>query len=84
MQVCARLGLVSLSYLWRKPQEPLLQEMIDAGIHAILVKVAVMGLTPTQHLGKTLQHMQPILLVLNRSGSFQLCLEYRHWRLSKT
>lgn len=40
--------------------------MIDAGIHAILVKVAVIGLSPSKHLGKTLQEVQPLLLDLNR------------------
>ena len=39
--------------------------MIDAEIHAVLVKVAVMGLQPEKHLGKSLKQMQPILLKLN-------------------
>lgn len=29
-RVCARLGLVSLAYLWQQPQAPLLQRMVGA------------------------------------------------------
>jgi hypothetical protein len=39
LQVCARLGLVSLGYLWHQPQEQLLADMIANDIEAILVKV---------------------------------------------
>jgi hypothetical protein len=37
--------------------------MIEAGMEAILIKVAGIGLTP-KHLGKTLAEMQPTLLKL--------------------
>lgn len=37
--VCERLGLTSLAYLWRRPQSMLLEEMVDAGVDAVLVKV---------------------------------------------
>lgn len=37
--VCSRLNLVSLAYLWRRDQTELLQEMIDCQVHAILIKV---------------------------------------------
>ena len=40
---CTRLGLVCLAYLWRREQEELLQEMITAGVKAIVIKVASMG-----------------------------------------
>ena len=50
-RVCARLGLVSLAYLWHQPQAALLRRMIDGRIDAILVKVAAAGLTPAKHLG---------------------------------
>ena len=42
--VCGRLGLTSLAYLWRRPQSQLLAEMVDAGIDAVLVKVCNFGL----------------------------------------
>ena len=64
--MCSRLGLVSLAFLWMQPQADLLQDMIDAGIIAVLVKVAALGLEPARHLGQTLQQMQLLLHRLNR------------------
>ena len=61
MQVCARLGLVSLAYMWHQPQAALLRGMTASGIEAVLIKVAALGLVPERHLGKTLQHMEPHL-----------------------
>ena len=66
-QVCARLGLVSLAYMWHQPQAALLQGMIASGIEAVLIKVAALGLVPERHLGKTLQHMEPHLHKICRS-----------------
>lgn len=60
---CSRLGLTSLAYLWQRNQAELLDEMIQAGMEAILIKVAGIGLTP-DHLGKTLAQMQPHLIKL--------------------
>jgi len=37
--VCSRLNLISLAYLWRRDQTELLQEMIDCQVHAIIIKV---------------------------------------------
>ncbi|OAE28426.1 hypothetical protein AXG93_115s1150 [Marchantia polymorpha subsp. ruderalis] len=37
--VCSRLGLISLAYMWKQEQPYLLQNMIDSGLHAVLVKV---------------------------------------------
>ncbi len=65
-QVCARLGLVSLSPLWHRPQGQLLQDMVDSGMHAILIKVAALGLEPTKHLGKSIAALQPYLCTLAR------------------
>ena len=48
--VCSRLGLVSLSFLWHQPQLKLLEDMIASGIEAVFVKVAAMGLKPQKHL----------------------------------
>eukprot|EP00093_Oithona_nana_P001404 01404.XXX_4712_5666_1 [CDS] Oithona nana genome sequencing. len=42
--VCVRLGLVSLSFLWRRDQAELLDEMVSNQVKAILVKVATLGL----------------------------------------
>ena len=40
---CARLGLVSLAYLWRRDQTQLLREMVKAEVEAVVIKVAAMG-----------------------------------------
>lgn len=40
--VCSRLNLISLAYLWRRDQTELLQEMIDCQVHAIIIKVRVL------------------------------------------
>lgn len=60
---CSRIGLTPLAYLWQRDQAELLNEMIEAGMEAILIKVAGIGLTP-DHLGKTLAQMQPHLMKL--------------------
>eukprot|EP01127_Copromyxa_protea_P021393 TRINITY_DN7347_c0_g1_i1.p1 TRINITY_DN7347_c0_g1~~TRINITY_DN7347_c0_g1_i1.p1 ORF type:complete len:654 (+),score=124.44 TRINITY_DN7347_c0_g1_i1:55-2016(+) len=72
--VCSRLGLISLSYLWEGDQEELLEEMVDADINAILVKVASIGLHP-RHLGKTIAEMLPILKQLNTKYGVHICGE---------
>lgn len=59
--MCARLGLTSLTFMWRQPQAALLEAMICSGIRAVLVKVAALGLVPRLHLGQALEEVQPIL-----------------------
>uniref|UniRef100_A0A8D9A2R8 Diphthine--ammonia ligase n=1 Tax=Cacopsylla melanoneura TaxID=428564 RepID=A0A8D9A2R8_9HEMI len=60
--VCSRLGIVALAYLWRRDQEELLQEMIDSNIKAIVVKVAALGLHPHKHLGLTIAEIKSHLV----------------------
>ena len=48
--VCDRLGLTSLAYLWQREQSSLLQEMVENRMDARLVKVCSMGLKE-KHLG---------------------------------
>lgn len=67
-QVCARLGLVSLAYLWRRPQVALLRDIVEAGVHAVLFKTAAMGLSPTKHLGKTLAEAEADLYRLRKGA----------------
>jgi diphthine-ammonia ligase len=57
--VCCRLGLTSLSYLWRlSSQHEILKKMIQDGIEAILVKTACPpGLIPEKHLNKTIREL---------------------------
>ncbi|CAO3593522.1 unnamed protein product [Absidia cylindrospora] len=72
--VCERLGLTSLAYLWERNQKELLAEMVDAGVNAILIKVAAMGLK-SSHLGKTLGQMYPELCSLNDKYDLHICGE---------
>lgn len=65
--VCSRLGLVSLAPMWEKDQETLLKEMVSNSLHAILIKVASMGLNHT-HLNKTLNEMESHLHQLGLEG----------------
>jgi len=77
--VCNRLGLTSLSYLWRLgPQKDLLRQMLDDGVEAILVKVACPpGLVPHKHLNKSLRFLSDIGLLerLNQLYQFHVCGE---------
>ncbi|KAF7252095.1 Diphthine--ammonia ligase [Varanus komodoensis] len=41
--VCKRLALQPLAYLWRQNQETLFREMISSDIQAIIIKVAALG-----------------------------------------
>ena len=73
-QVCSRLGLTSLAYLWQRDQLPLLDDMIDAGIHSVLIKTAAHGLG-RKHLGKTAKEMRDELKALNERFGLNVCGE---------
>lgn len=72
--VCLRLGLTPLAFLWRRDQEELLQEMVDTGVEAVLVKVACLGLD-RKHLGLTLAECQAHLGKLARQYGVNVCGE---------
>ncbi|KAG6830832.1 hypothetical protein H0H92_014484 [Tricholoma furcatifolium] len=72
--VCRRLGLTPLCYLWNRDQGELFDEMISAGMEAVLIKVAGIGLT-TKHLGRSLSEMQPTLVKLNQQYGAHICGE---------
>lgn len=73
--VCNRLQLISLAYLWRRDQTELLQEMIDCQVYAIIIKVAALGLIPDRHLGKSLKEIQPHLLNMKDKYGLNVCGE---------
>uniref|UniRef100_A0A9L0R9M9 Diphthine--ammonia ligase n=1 Tax=Equus caballus TaxID=9796 RepID=A0A9L0R9M9_HORSE len=73
--VCKRLDLQPLAYLWQRKQEDLLREMISSNIQAIIIKVAALGLDPDKHLGKTLDQMEPYLLELSSKYGVHICGE---------
>lgn len=70
----SRAALLSLAPLWRRNQGELLDEMIQAGVEAVLVKVAGVGLDES-HLGKTLSEMRPTLLKMNKQYGSHVCGE---------
>uniref|UniRef100_A0A8D8D918 Diphthine--ammonia ligase n=1 Tax=Culex pipiens TaxID=7175 RepID=A0A8D8D918_CULPI len=73
--VCTRLKLISLAYLWRRDQTELLAEMIDSQVCAIIIKVAALGLMPDRHLGKSLKEMQPYLAKMKDKYGLNVCGE---------
>lgn len=70
----SRLGMLSIAYLWRRDQKDLLDEMVNAGVHAVLVKVAGVGLNQA-HLGQGLAQMRPLLLKLEETYGSHVCGE---------
>ncbi|CAG9856277.1 unnamed protein product [Phyllotreta striolata] len=72
--VCIRLGLLPLAYLWQRNQIELLDEMIKCEVDAILIKVATLGLE-TKHLGRSLSSMQPHLLTMHEKYGLNVCGE---------
>ncbi|XP_013406598.1 diphthine--ammonia ligase [Lingula anatina] len=73
--VCSRLGLTSLGYLWRRDQKELLQEMIGCKIKAQIIKVATLGLTPSEHLGKSIEDIYPHMLKMEEKYGLNVCGE---------
>lgn len=72
--VCQRLGLTCLAYLWNRSQAELLDEIIDSGVDARIVKTAGVGLNKS-HLGKSLADIRDELVQLNEKYGLHLCGE---------
>lgn len=73
--VCARLNLKCFSYLYRRDQAELLQEMVDSKLDAILIKVACLGLNCADHLGKSISEVQGHLMTLYDKFGCNVCGE---------
>jgi uncharacterized protein (TIGR00290 family) len=73
--VCTRLGLTSLAFLWRRRQRMLMDAMLQEGLKAIVVKVCSIGLHPDKHLGKTLNELLPVFHDLHKRFEFHVCGE---------
>ena len=69
--VCQRLGLMSLSYLWLRDQDKLLQEMIESQMDARIVKTSSTSLTET-HLGKSITEMQEDFRIFHKEFGFNV------------
>lgn len=73
--VCLRLGLTPLCYLWRRDQAALLHEMTTCEVDAIVVKVASLGLEPQRHLGRSIRLLEPHLLAMKDKYGLNVCGE---------
>lgn len=73
--ICNRLRVEMLAYLWHQDQVQLLKEMIDSNIHAIVIKVAAMGLDPCKHLGMTIKDILPHMLKMKEAYGLNVCGE---------
>lgn len=72
--ICERLGLTSLAYLWEREQKALITDMIESDLTAILIKVATYGLNEDD-LGKTLAEMKDKLFALEAKVGINVCGE---------
>lgn len=72
--ICQRLNLTMLAYLWNEDQDSLLQKMIDNNFDAILIKVACMGLSK-KHIGLSIKTMQEYLRKLRDEYGANVCGE---------
>ncbi|KAK3883105.1 hypothetical protein Pcinc_012559 [Petrolisthes cinctipes] len=73
--VCSRLDLVCLAYMWRRDQSELLREMVECGLEAIIIKVAAIGLEPRKHLGKSISQMVSYLEKMKEKYHLNVCGE---------
>ncbi|SCN63233.1 diphthine--ammonia ligase, putative [Plasmodium chabaudi chabaudi] len=72
--VCERLNLQILAYLWERDQKELLQNMINDGIDAIIVKIAAYGLKK-EHIGKSIKEMYTYLEEMCNKYGLNMCGE---------
>lgn len=72
--VCDRLGLTSLTYLWQRNQHDLMLEMCISQLDARIVKVAAIGLNE-KHLNKSISQLFPTLVKLNEMYEVHICGE---------
>lgn len=72
--VCSRLGLTSISPLWRYNQKNLLVEMKEQGYKAVIVKISAMGLQE-KHLGQEVTELIEYFEGLNKKFGFNVAGE---------
>ncbi|VDN52927.1 unnamed protein product [Dracunculus medinensis] len=72
--VCSRLNLDVLCYLWNSNQASLLDEMIALNLKAILIKCACSGLSE-KHLGKDIAEVRDLLHELHNMYGVNICGE---------
>jgi diphthine-ammonia ligase len=72
--VCNRLGLTSLAFLWQRRQDELLDEIIGSGVDARIIKTAAVGLG-RPHLGRSLGDVRADLIKYHEMYGIHLCGE---------
>lgn len=72
--LCERLGLVSLAYLWNRDQKELLLDMISDGMESLIIKTCTMGLEK-EDLLKSIKELQPKLFELEAKYKVNVCGE---------
>jgi len=72
--LCARLGLTSLAYLWFRDQKELLLDMIKDNMDALIIKTCTMGLGKNDLL-KSIKELQPKLFECEKLYQINVCGE---------
>ena len=72
--ICERLGLTSLAYLWQREQNELLSEMIANNMNSVIVKVCCIGLEK-EDLLKSLKELKPKFDKLYSQYKMNVCGE---------
>ena len=72
--LCERLGLTSLAFLWFRNQQELLLDMIKDGMDSVIIKTCTMGLGKDDLL-KSIKELQPKLFELGEKYQVNVCGE---------
>jgi diphthine-ammonia ligase len=72
--VCSRLGLTMVAYLWERDQEELMNQMCLFNVDSVLIKVCSIGLKE-RHLGMSLKNIKDELIDLNIKYGVHVCGE---------
>lgn len=72
--LCNRLGLTSLAFLWMRNQKELLLDMIKDGMNSIIIKTCTIGLDKVD-LMKSIEQLQPKLFDLEEKYKVNVCGE---------
>lgn len=73
--ICQRLSLISLTYLWQYNQSVLLSSMVADNINAILIKTASSGLSADKHCNKSIDELQSYLQCTHDTHGINVCGE---------
>lgn len=74
VNLCDRLNLISLAYLWERNQKELILDMINDGMESLLIKTCVIGLDK-EDLLKSIKQVQPKLFALEEKYKINVCGE---------